>query len=364
MPTTTNTGPNLTTMTYVGRQAVKYLAIGIVALIVGRTLFTALFNYWRYLNPPPPPPPTVGFGILPPISFPVQTTVDKPREYTLETATGTTPNFGDRAKVFFMPETSPNLLADEAAKKVAADYGFVFDPDVLDSRHYRWSKSQPLETTLEMDTQNLSHSIKTDFLTRPELLAPKELPESFDAVNQVKNFLSRVDLLPSDVATVAGETTYLKAVGGALEPAVSYSDADFIQVDLTRAAIDGQWRMWTPNGYEGTIHAILAGTKSGNDAIVELIYHHQPVEYSQVHTYPIRTSQAAWKLLQAGEGYIANKGKGDRAIVRDVYLGYFDSYEEQPYLQPIFVFAGDDGFLGYVSAIDPRYTQSQSAPTQ
>ncbi len=361
MPTT-DTGPNLTNLTYVGRQAVKFGAIAIVALIVGRTLFSALYNYWLVLNPPAPPPPTVGFGLLPPIEFPEKDEAAKPKRYVLETANGTTPSFGDRAKVFFMPESSPSLLADQQAKKVAADYGFVFEPEVLGDREYRWNKSQPFDTILEMDIQNLHHTLSTDYLSRPELLAPKELPEGLAAVNRVKGYLSRVDLLPRDVATTAGETTYLKAVGGELEPAVSFSDADFIQVDLNRANIDSKYRMFTPKGYQGVIHAILTGAITGNNAVVYLEYHYQPVDYSQVHTYPLRSTQEAWKLLQAGEGYIAMPAKGDQAVVRDVFLGYFDSFDEQPYLQPIYVFAGDDGFLGYVSALDPKYMQQNALP--
>jgi len=36
-------------------------------------------------------------------------------------------------------------------------------------------------------------------------------------------------------------------------------------------------------------------------------------------------------------------------------LGYFDDFQFQPYLQPIYVFAGDDDFLGYVPAISSEF---------
>jgi hypothetical protein len=82
------------------------------------------------------------------------------------------------------------------------------------------------------------------------------------------------------------------------------------------------------------------------------------VDYDQVHTYPLRDVQSAWRTLQAGEGYVAQRGLNDMAIVRQVYLGYYDDFEEQSYLQPVYVFEGDGGFLGYVPAIDPRYLQA------
>jgi hypothetical protein len=131
--------------------------------------------------------------------------------YKLETATGTLPSFGDRAKVFFMPKSSLSLLADENAKKVAAQLNYVFSPEVLDARTYRWRKSQPLESTLELDIQNYGMKITTDYLSRPELLTKSEVPTATEALNQVKGVLSATALLGSDLATASGEVTYLKA---------------------------------------------------------------------------------------------------------------------------------------------------------
>jgi len=87
---------------------------------------------------------------------------------------------------------------------------------------------------------------------------------------------------------------------------------------------------------------------------VDMEYNYFPVEYLQMHTYPLRNTESAWRLIQGGEGYIANKGTGDEAVVRNVTLGYYEAFAEQPYLQPIYVFSGDGGFLGYVSALDPN----------
>lgn len=355
MPTTTSTGPTLTDVTYIGRQAVKFGLIGLVALIVGRMLFSAAINYWIAVNPPPPPPPTVGFGLLPPIVFPASK--GNVTSYRLETPTGGVPSFGDRAKVFFMPKSNLGLLSDQRVKQVASEYDFVFSPEVLNAQTYRWTKTQPLESTLEINLTNLNFTLTTDFLSRPELIGRRP-PEAFEASNRVKTMLRTANLLPSDVATASADTVYLKALGGELVPAVSFSDADFVQIDLNRTPIDGQFRMFTPEGYTGVIHAIVSGAFGGNDSIVKLDYFYHDLDYTQVHTYPLRPTDVAWRMLQAGEGYIADPGEGQQAVIRNVYLGYFDSFAEQEYLQPIYVFEGDGGFLGYVPALDPRYVQS------
>lgn len=351
-------GPTLSNITYMGRQAVKFGLIGLVVLMIGRITINGFIAYWKATHPEPPPPPTVGFGRLPAIEFPVQTEDEKPTSYRLETATGTTPSFGDRAKVYFMPRTTASLLADEAAKEKASRLDYVFEPEVIGTETYRWTKSQPLLSTLEMNIRTYNFSISSNYLTLPELLVNNEIPTGFEAVGRVKNLLERVDLLPDDIATASGEIVYLKSLGGELAPAVSQSDADFIQVDLNRNPIDTVYRMFTPEGYTGVITAILTGEYGGRDDIVEMEYNYHPVDYDQVHTYPLRTTQSAWQILQAGEGYVANKGLDDAAVVRSVQLGYFDSFDEQEYLQPIYVFENtESGFLGYVPALDPQFVQ-------
>ncbi len=355
-----STGPTLTDVTYVGRNVVKFGAIILVSLIVGRTLLTAFTNYWKATHPPPPPPPTVGFGILPPLVFPESQA--GPAQYTLETATGTLPNFGDRAKVFFMPKATLSLLSDDRVKEIASGYGFVFSPQVLDTTTYRWSKSKPLESTLEINSKTLQLKLQTDFLSRPELLSANNLPDGTVALNRVKQMLKAADLMGEDLATASGEVVYLKALGGELQEAVSFSDADFIAVDLNRTPIDDKWRMYTPKGLVGTIHGIVSGGLSGPDAVVNLEYNYHPVDYSQVHTYPLRTTDSAWRLLQSGEGFIADPGIAENVVIRNVFLGYYDAFDEQQYLQPIYVFEGDQGFLGYVPALDPEYVQAAGSP--
>lgn len=356
------TGPTLTDMTFAGRMALKYGIVFLVVMMVGRVVVTSMINYWKATHPEPPPAPTVGFGKLPAIQFKKQTSKDKPKSYRLEIATRELPEFGiygDRAKVFFMPKSAPSLLADERVKEIASSYNFVFEPEVIDNRTYRWTKSQPLESSIQIDVQTLGFSLKTDYLSRPNLLMKKNLPENFEAVNRIKAFLDAADLLGDDMSTASGKITFLKSLGGELKEAFSLSDADFVQVDLNRMTIDNEYGMITPEGTKGIVSAIITGAYSGNLSIVQMDYHYRPINYIQVETYPLQSTKLAWKLLQAGEGFIVNKGKKEEIIIRKIYMAYFDSYDEQEFLQPVYVFEGDDDYIGIVPALDSRYTQSK-----
>lgn len=361
MATTPSTGPSLTQVTYFGRQGVKVALIFIVTLMVGRFFFDAFLNFWKATHPPAPPPPTMGFGALPPIVFPEESETSKPTSYQLETATGKLPAFEDRAKVFLMPKQSASLLDDEAAKKIAADLGFVFKPEEIDSQTYRWSKAEPLQSVLEMDLPSKNFILTTDYLSRPDLLLNVRVPQDTSAVSTVKSFIQKGELLGKDVATVSGEVTYMKTAGTDLQPAVSYSDADYVQVDIHRSPIDQLYPMVTPEGKKGIIHGIVAGNNRGSGQIVKLEYHYHPVDYSQVETYPLRSVQNAWKIVQGGEAYIAQSKVQGEALIRDVYLAYFDSYDPQEYLQPVYVFVGDDEFMAFVSALDPEVIRTSAS---
>lgn len=361
MASSTTTAPTLTEVTRMGRNGVKFAIIALVSLMVGRVLLNALVAYWKATFPPPPPAPTVGFGKIPAIEFPEQDSADKPSSYRLEMPTNDFPYFGNRYKVFLIPNEPANLLADEKVRQLAAKYDFIFEPEALGSgERYRWTRSEPLNASFEVETRTLNFVMESDYLARPELLSKKDLPENYEAVTRVKNYLNVGGLLAYDIATSSGRVAYLKALGGEVSEAFSLSDADFLQVDIDRQPIDQKYELYGPDGKKGVVSAILSGAFSGIDSIVALEYHHRPVDYYQVETYPPRDTKSAWQLMQAGEGYVADKGTQKEAVIRSISLGYYESWDEQGFLQPIYIFLGDGGFVGYVPAVDSTAIQKKN----
>ncbi len=344
----------LTQAKTVSKNALLFGSLGLVAFLVFWFASGAFIRYWVATHPAPPPPPTVGFGVLPAPKFPVNPDSAKPKKYVLETPTGRLPEFSDRASVFFMPKNSPGLLDAEEAKQFIAKYDFTGEPELLDSRTYRWQKTQPLFTTIDYDVQDQVFSYKSDFSSRPELLLESELPTKFDAISEVKSFISKAIRLQPEIATASGSFAFVKSVGADLVPAVSVSDADFVTVDIDRTPIDGQFKTYTDRDGKGVIHALVGNIKNA-EKILQLDFYYYPIDYSVIHTYPLRPIKQAWDLFQGGEGYISHPVSSDQATIREVSLGYYDSTEPQMYLQPIYVFSGDDGFLGFVPALDPNY---------
>lgn len=359
MAQTEQVGFTLTKATKIGRVVVKVGLISLVVMMVGRITLQAFTAYWKATHPPEPPPPAMEFGLLPAIEFPQEDLLTLPKNYQLETKTGAFPSFGDRANVYFMPKTSASLLDADQAKDLARKYGFDQQPETIDPRTYRWRKLSPLQSVLEMDIINHNFVYKTDYLSRPELILDVEIPAEYEAVERVKSFVKSSNLLPPDVATASGEVTFLKSIAGDLTEANSQSDADFVRVDINRVPIQNKYQLFTDDAQTGVIHAILASQVRGSN-VVHFERQYYPVDYLTFSAYPLRSVDEAWQLLQAGEGYVAQPASRntDLAVIREVDLGYYESFLPQDYLQPIYVFFGDDGFTAYVPALTANSTQS------
>jgi hypothetical protein len=350
----TQQGPQPITLTKTAavlRNVVKIGSVAIILLMVGRVFFTSLVAYLRSLTPPKELPPTVGFRQLPKIDFPVQTNV--PKTYTLETVGGTLPYFGDRAKVFFMPTAQPSLTAVDRAKKKASGLGYVFEPEIIDSRVYRWTLTSPLLSTLQMDILTGTFTISTNWQAHPELLSQRQAINSTALINRVKSRLNAAESLTKDIQEGPAKTRLVKAIGGQLIEADSLSDADFVEVDLYRKPIDDKYFSVTSKGKQGPVHALVAA----DGTILELTQNVYPIEYQIVETYPLMPPDQAWRILASGEGYVAQKGSSDNAVIRSLTLAYYEPDKEMPYYRPVYVFESAEGFVGLVDAIDPSWIQ-------
>ncbi len=350
MATNTPQPLTLTKTAAFARKGIIVTGILVVTIMVGRIFLSAAVSYWKATHPPAPPPPTVGFGVLPRIDFPVSK--ERPSSYQLEVPPSKVPQLGDRAKVFFMPISEPSLLAVEKANQKAASFGFVFEPEVLDERTYRWTKGTPIDSTLEIDTYTGTFELTTAWSSHPEIFSNPEFLDVQQTVSRVKALLQQSGELPADLATVSGQVEYVRAIGDEFRVANGQTDAQALRVSLSRAPIDG-FSVKTPYGNQGLVQAVLLGNQ-----VLYMNSNYYDVDYETYETYPLRSLEYAWKVLSNGEGYVASKGDFDTAVIRDIYLAYFDSFEEQQYMQPVYVFEGDGGFLGFVEAIDPQFLKS------
>lgn len=360
---------SLTEVADVTRKAVIGLGVFVVVFIVGSVTLRLGRQLWMTLNPEEPPPPTVGFGLLPVPRFPAKD-VDG-LEYVFEIPQGALVTFGDRAKVFFSAGTRSNLLALERAKKQATALGFVFEPEMVSGTVYRWNKTVPLQSVLEMDINTGNFTMEVAWETDPGFLQKKLVLNEKQAVSEAKSYLTRAGFLKGDLEEAVVETTLLTASGGEFVQVSSVSEADFIQVDFFRASIvdpnpafvDGDEtetaRVLTKDPEMGLARILYSGSRGQGERIVSAEVKYTEVLYEQIETYPVIQPGQAWEYLANGSGYVAREPSiGNKVVVRRMELGYYDQVEEQSYLIPMYVFYGDNEFVGYVPAITPKWYAS------
>ena len=273
--------------------------------------------------------------------------------YKLETVSGSIPNLGTQAKVYFMPSYRANVLGLELATGLAARLGFLQPPTAQDEQIYVWSKEDKFPGTLTQNLVTGHFSLSTPWFRDGEITAGRS-PAEPEAVRSAKEYLRRGGLLTPDLDTGASKVEFLKDNGSEFVPAISQSEANYARVQFFRAGVDNL-PVVTPVDDESLVRVVVSGVRSDKQ-IIAAEYKYSPVELERSSTYPLRSVQQAWSQLQAGEGVIVRLvGDGTSQIVRSVDLAYYDSDLPQEFLQPVYVFKGDNGFIAYMPAVDPKW---------
>jgi hypothetical protein len=358
----------LTEVSAIARKSIKWGAIGLVVMALIPGTATLLQKIFLMLNPPPPPPPTVRYGRLPTLIFPETANTATP-EYKLETVSGSLPVLPNVAKVYLVGINKSRLLVLDRMTERANQVGLTNNPIQLDERTYRYTSPRaPIEMLFDVITGGLSY--KYDWTFDKSIYQTFNVPIGDLAVSESKNFLTRLGAMPEDLANGTSKVTYLAATSSAMVPVVSPYEANFVRVDLFRAAKDEQipgisqkvtMNFVTVSGETSPINVILAGSQ-GDGRVVQANYYYSQIVGEDYATYPLRPVQTAWQELVSGGGFIAKRPTENKVTVRHIYLAYFESNEQQDFLQPVYVFEGDGGFIAYIQAVDPSKIMITSLP--
>lgn len=340
---------------YYSRRIIKYGSIVIIILIILRILFALFTAWWKRTHPPPPPPATVTFGQLPKLPFPQQ---EKPAiNFRLETVSGTTGEFNEQENVYLMPVKRASLLALERATELAKTLKFLSEPEKLSDNLYEWETDDPLPSTLQVDLVTDYFVYDADWRVQPDILVNTRAPSEAEAITIARNWLSGLRRLPQDMKAGEAEVSYLKVSGTQMVPALSQSDAQFVRVNLFRESLEEK-RILPSDLEQAYVNVTFIASRDRNPQVVQAEYKYIAVEYEQFSTYPLISSQTAWARFQEGDGFhvVIPEGLSEIAI-RRIILGYYDPPIAGFFLQPIFVFEGDAGFIGYLPAVSEEWIQ-------
>lgn len=343
----------LTEVSYYTRKGIKYSAIGFVVIILAPVILGGIKKLYLILRPPPPPPPTVRYGKLSALKFPGGNSDYKP-EYRLETKERGLPKLPVVAKAYLVDVNKSRLLELDRIKNKAKILGFVNDPIKIDDSTYKFVHPS-LAATLTANVIYNSYVYKYDWTTDQSLYSGQNPPNPDQAFLEAKGFFQGLGILSTDLSEGTPKTTFYSAQPPEMVPSRSLSEANFVRMDLFRSELD-KMPFVTPKAQVSPVYIIFSGINDRSKRVIEAGYSYSKTIEGEFSTYPLRGVDEAWQELQKGNGYVA-AASSQIVTVRNVYLAYFESELPQEFIQPVYVFEGDGGYVGYVPAISSAYLQ-------
>jgi hypothetical protein len=341
----------LTYTSYYVRQGIKIGIIGLLSFFIVKTSYGIFRSYWRKAHPPAPPPPDTAFGKLPPVNFPRQS-VDKPTNLVLETISGGLPeDLPTQTKVYFIPQKGGRFHSLNQATEMARSIGLGSEPRKITENTYKFTNTQnDTEMTINVLTQNFTYQY--DYLNDQTLINPPDLPAKQEAIKQMQTFLSSVDKFSTEMENGEYTVTYWKVRGPRLMKAVAPVEADFMRINLSRPTAN-DYPIVEPQPPRALISGLFSGISRQGSNIVEVDFTYFPYDNEKYATYPLKTPQQAWEQVQQGDYYLASylPEKGKQIKIRKISLAYFNPPTVTRFLQPVYLFQGDQDFKAYVSAL-------------
>lgn len=345
----------LTETAYYTKRFMAGLVVFVILIIIFKVSLGYYQDYRAQQAVTPVPLPTLAFGKLPALKLPK--TTSKTTNFRLETTDGRIPPMPELEKVFFIPpRPAYKFFTKERALAFGKKFGFDSEPIILSGEEYQWIDPDLPQRTFTLNIFTNNFTLNYNLATGSAVLPQGTLPQKKEAESSAGNFLSKRNVMSGELS--GGEVTseYLVFDGQEVKKAPSMTQANLVRVDFFRKPIN-KLPVLTEKYDQGLVSFLISGAKEEKTNFLKLDYVLWPVDSESNATYPLKTGDDAFEELKTGGGAIILGGEQVEAAIRNVYLAYLDTKAHQDFLQPIFVFEGDGGFVAYVSAIKDKWTE-------
>lgn len=352
------------TLTELNYTVRKFAPFAVISVLVVFMLFLAVQLLLLYVSSqqkqvvqaPPQAIINATFNKIKPPIIP-QSNPSNRYTYVLDTLDGTAnvENATSAATIYFLPEQTASfgflsqiyLMAEaagintEVTQHRLSDNRAIFDDG---------------KNKLDIDISNFNFSY--DFvLTQDDVsFDGSRIPTENELQNQASNYLSKISRYPTDLAQGKKNIIYLHFNSESNEVATldSPEGANMAEIDFYRPDING-YPMVTSTYYNSP-HYVLFGFDTRGNRVVRAQVKFIEKSEDQIGQYPLRSAEIAWQNLQEGKGMVVSSTKtSGEIVIKKVFLAYYDPDVYQEYLQPVYVFLGDDKYVGYVPAVTDEY---------
>lgn len=288
--------------------------------------------------------PDAKFGILPKLPLPKSKSDSSKYEYSIDTQTGNLPsNFPKIVKVYFIPQIGTTLLASSRAKELAQKLNFNQDPQVLSPILYKFSDSEDGELVINLNSGNFYYKRKLPDISQNQ---DNSLPEPEKLAQEFKNYLSNKNLLKTGLAE--GKVFISFDKGTRLESSFAY--VSIIPSEIEKIPVV------TPEFNKGLVKVTMTKAYDAKYRFLELDYTYWEKDSENFSTYPIKDLSFAFEQLKSGKGTVVIEPNSKKISLSNIYLAYFMMRDYFEYLEPVYVFEGEN-FVSFVPAIEDQYLE-------
>jgi len=344
---------SLTSVAYTSRNVIKYGGVGLVGF---------LFFYWGMglaikayqMAHPPYVAPTVRYGVIDKVFFPEKEFQKK--EFVAELPNDAFPSYKDQANVYFIYRSKSIIGALDEGKKTAASMNFFSEPKEIGIGIYVFNDTNT-GRSLTMNVLQSSFKLSYPYLTDQLLLNPEQMPNKEQAIETATSFLDQAGKLSPDLEGGEKKVSYWEINFDGLKEVTALSEANIIRVDFFRKKFVEDFQVVAVEVGKAPVSVLVSGSSVAAKKVVEVNYQHVNVDSSEASssTYPIITSKEAFDNLNMGNYWPASDTKTTKVTIRKIYLAYFEPVNLTQFMQPIYVFEGDGGFVAYVRAVKDTY---------
>ena len=346
----------MSSLTYtadISRKLIKYGGSGLIAFVLLWSIGSISIKAYKASHPKYIPP-TVRYGALPKIIF-----SEKPFEkksFSFEFTNDKVPTFNDQSKVYIVYRSTTKILALEEGKKIAKEFGFESDPTEISEGIYEF-KNEKDNKTLNINVLEGDFKLKYPYLEDQSILEAKNIPSKNKAIEIASSFLQSGDKYTDDLEDGEKKTSYWKIADGTLKSVLAQSEANLVKVDFYRKNLEDKWEITSPQAGEASVSVLISGSSESGKQIIEANFKYANIDRESFSTYPIKTVEQAMENLKAGNYWPSSDVNSKEVIIREIKLAYYEPITLTQYVQPIYVFKGDNNFIAFVPAVTDKYIQ-------
>jgi len=275
--------------------------------------------------------------------------------FTIDTIEGKPVTSTESAKVFFLPSTNARFGYREKIYLIAKTLGF----DTESVKHRLEGKEAIFKDdrqSLQIDITNFNFTYEYNFENEPQIFQDTVAPLKKEAEDKTIGFLRDVGRYPQELAQGKTNTIFISYNPEAKQMRLldTNKDANLVEVDFYRPDQD-QYPVVSPKYFNSQNYVMVVFYKADFKIIKAQIKFYEKSN-AQIGVYPIKTGDAAWEALKTGKGWvIQNQQESQNIVVKKMFLAYLDTDVYQEYLQPVYVFLGENNFVSYVPAITDEF---------